>query len=92
MEIALKSYGEMLKGFREDNCMTQLQVAHELGVTKMTVSNWERGVKLPKPEHRKLLRFLYNMPPEADVVQYVRMYSKEELVQIVMNFLDRTAR
>jgi transcriptional regulator with XRE-family HTH domain len=88
-ENPLRNYGEMLKGFREDNCLTQQQVANELGVTKMTVSNWERGINIPRPEKREALKYLYNMPPEADVFNSLRMYSKEELIQIVMNLLER---
>ncbi len=64
----LRAYGEMLKCFREDNMLTQQEVANYLSVTKMTVSNWERGINIPRPDKRFALEVLYHMPPESNVI------------------------
>jgi transcriptional regulator with XRE-family HTH domain len=85
----LKAYGQMLKGFREDLYLTQATVAELVGVDKMTISNWENGRRLPRPNHRAVLMRIYNMPPEADLLSCLRMYSKEELMEIVVDLLER---
>ena len=45
--------GAAIKGLRERNGMTQLQLAERLGVSDKTVSKWETGVsqKLKIPHH-----------------------------------------
>ncbi len=88
-ENPLISYGLMLKGFREDNYLTQQEVAEVLDVTKMTISNWENARRIPNRDYRNRLRRLYNMPPEADLLGCLKMYSKDELVEILMSFIDK---
>lgn len=36
-----------LKKYREENKMTQVELAKKLGYTSMAVSRWERGAKMP---------------------------------------------
>ncbi len=91
-ENPLTNYGEMLKGFREDLCMTQTEVAQALGVTVNAVASWENARRIPNPINRAELKRIYKMPPEADLLSCIRMYSKEELVQIVMNLLEKNSR
>lgn len=43
MELA-----EAIKKYRERHGFTQVQMARVLGVTNMTVSNWENGKKRPR--------------------------------------------
>lgn len=88
-ENPLLNYGKMLQGFRVDMFMSKTEVAQALGVTITSITNWENGVKLPRPEHRKAMAKMYRMPPEADLLSALRMYSKEELVLIVANLLER---
>ena len=40
--------GAAIKGLRERNGMTQLQLAERLGVSDKTVSKWETGVSQTK--------------------------------------------
>jgi len=39
---------EAVKNYREKRGFTQVQMARLLGVTNMTVSNWENGKKRPR--------------------------------------------
>ena len=39
---------EAVKNYREKRGFTQVQMARLLGVTNMTVSNWENGKKRPQ--------------------------------------------
>jgi len=39
--------GLRIRKFREDNHMTQKQLADKIGVTSSRVSNWEQGVHRP---------------------------------------------
>lgn len=44
-----------IKGARVESSLTQAQTASEMGVTKETISNWERGVTSPTaPQLMKL--------------------------------------
>src|SRR5581483_8466403 len=43
-------FGELLKAFRQQKKLTQQQVAERLGVTRETVSLWERGNYKPEAE------------------------------------------
>ena len=38
--------GTVIKSLREQNRMTQLQLAEKLGVSDKTISKWETGVSL----------------------------------------------
>jgi len=43
---------EAIKKYREKRGFTQVQMAKVLGITNMTVSNWENGRKRP---HQKIV-------------------------------------
>src|SRR5579884_3828424 len=55
-----------LKQLRENILLSQKDVAQVLGVTFGTVSNWERGFKIPNFEHQRELAKLYGV--EQDVI------------------------
>ena len=38
---------QRLKKLREERRLSQLELAEQLGVTKTTISNWERGAMIP---------------------------------------------
>ncbi|MBQ4153828.1 MAG: helix-turn-helix domain-containing protein [Clostridia bacterium] len=40
--------GDNIKKYREQNLMTQKQLAQIIGVTDKAISNWERGIRAPK--------------------------------------------
>lgn len=41
----------MRRAIRESAGVSQLRVASSLGVTRMTVSRWESGIREPRGEH-----------------------------------------
>ena len=55
-----------IKGARVEKNMTQSQVGKEMGVTKDTISNWERGRTAPTGQQLLRLCELYNVSP-ADI-------------------------
>lgn len=57
----LVSFGMRLKEIREFYGMTQKVLANELEVDVKSVSNWERGIKLPEIDSVVELAKLYNM-------------------------------
>ena len=61
MEMFKKSDLSPLKRLRVKRFMTQKQLGKALGVTEMTVSNWESGRSVPKltpVQFKKLLKVL----------------------------------
>ncbi len=88
----LLQYGEMLAGFRKDLYLTQEEVALHCGVSTLTISHWERGRRIPNSENRRMLNNLYQIPPEGGLLGMLKMYSKEELAQLVITLLDKGNR
>jgi len=79
MEMFKKSDLSPLKRLRVKRFMTQKQLGKALGVTEMTVSNWESGRSVPKltpVQYKKLLEILqitsaelpdqFGFPSDAD--------------------------
>lgn len=52
-----------IKGARVEKNMTQSQVGKEMGVTKDTISNWERGKTSPTGKQLLKLCELYDVSP-----------------------------
>lgn len=46
--------GEAFMRLRESLGLTQRQIANVVGVTDQTVSNWERGIHLPRLTPRQM--------------------------------------
>ncbi len=53
--IELNQYSIMLKAKRLEQGLSQKEVAEQVGVSSSTVSNWERGRRLPNDEQKKRL-------------------------------------
>lgn len=50
-----------LKAARVNQDMTQRQAAHKIGVSKYTLSNWERGISYPSARHIKRIESVYGV-------------------------------
>ena len=48
--------GEKFMKLRESLGLTQRQIAESVGVTDQTVSNWERGIHVPRLTPRQLIK------------------------------------
>lgn len=79
MEMLKKLESSPLKRLRVKRFLTQKQLGEGLGVTEMTVSNWESGRSVPKltpVQYKKLLEILqitsaelpdqFGFPSDAD--------------------------
>lgn len=72
-KLPFMSFGSRFKEAREEMSLSQDRLGARLGVSKTTISAWERGEKLPEaarhPEIRKALRksldWLYGLEPSA---------------------------
>lgn len=53
---------EKLIRFREEQGLSQTELAQELGVTRQAVSGWERGANAPAREKLMALSRLYGVP------------------------------
>lgn len=54
----MMSASETIKKIRLEMCMEQVKFAKEVGVSKQTISNWERGRRSPTLSKIKELREL----------------------------------
>ncbi len=63
-DIIKRSLGEVIKGHREENKMTQEFVAESLGVSRQAVSKWENGTSDPSTSNLIALAKLFNISPE----------------------------
>src|ERR1700693_3332119 len=55
----LRSTVSQLKQERERHGWTQSQVAERIGSTQITISRWEKGVRIPSPYYRQKLGELF---------------------------------
>lgn len=53
-----------LKAARHNAGYTQQEAADLLGVTPLTILNWEKGKYLPRPRRRRVLAQVYEIPVE----------------------------
>lgn len=58
-EEVLKAAGRMLRRLRRDTGMSLVDPAHFMGVSIATLSEWERGERLPSEVHLKTLEAFY---------------------------------
>ena len=59
-----KKIGEYIKTLRENEDLTQDQLARELAITRQAISKWETGVNMPDTETLKKMSLLFNVSIE----------------------------
>lgn len=72
-----KTWGEWIRKFRMDKCMTIPQTAKILGVTIKSIILWEHGVNCPRACHiPNIINFIGHDPflPSGDFVSKVKHY------------------
>lgn len=57
-------FNEILKSFRKQSNMTQVQLAEKLNVAQGTIANWERGMREPDMETIKRIAEALSVPVE----------------------------
>lgn len=60
------NFSENLRAFRSQNGMTQKYLGQQIGVTPVTIGNWERGVKQPSIDYLCKLADLFGI--SADIL------------------------
>lgn len=53
----------MIRTLRQRAVLSQTEVAEKIGVSLATVSRWEAGTRVPRPEHIRALAKLYGVKP-----------------------------
>lgn len=70
-----------LRTYRQKRKLRQAELAAQLGVTGMTVSRWERGVRMPKPSDWPRITEVTKVTP-AQLAEFVSSGSEQsEAVQ-----------
>lgn len=54
-----------IKRLRNERCLSQEQLADQLGVTRQTVSNWERGVSMPDMDSLERIALVFGTSVES---------------------------
>ena len=83
-------YGKKIKELRNQNSLTQQQLADMVGVSAKTVSHWETGYTMPDVEMMMKLSEIFNVslndlvnekstiPPQKVVEEYTEQYTKSK--------------
>ena len=58
--------GRLIRRLRQENAMTQLQLARQLHISDKTVSKWERGLSVPDAEMLVVLGETLDVPVSKD--------------------------
>ncbi len=79
------TFGEYLRYLREENSMTQDEVAELLGVTHQAVGSYEKDLALPKVENLIKYREIFGLPGPEEIddvfwriFQIGNMYAKKQ--------------
>ena len=59
------AFGEKLKSYRKEQCLTQEELAEKIGVSGQAVSKWEKGECIPDVYNLKLLARFYNISMDS---------------------------
>ena len=78
----MKTYYERIRGLREDNDMTQQEVADILGTSQTMYARYERGANELPIRHLKALCELYNI--SADYILGISADETRERVRVPM--------
>ena len=57
--LKMKNYSEILKKYRFDNHLTQLELSHKLKVSYMTIFRWEKGISVPNETCKEKIDLMF---------------------------------
>ncbi|MCG9780692.1 S24 family peptidase [Photobacterium damselae] len=73
----MKELGGIVKDLRLEAGLSQQELAEHVGVTKSTISQWERGVFYPKHKYINLLAKFFNKPTSGIIGVNNKIIDKE---------------
>ena len=76
--------GQNLKDIRIKNKYNQEDIAEQLGVTKQTISNWEKGKRAPDIDYLVQLANIYNVTLDS-LIGINKRTDDIELLNIILN-------
>lgn len=76
--------GQNLKDMRIKNKYNQEDIAEQLGVTKQTISNWEKGKRTPDINHLIKLANIYQVTLDS-LIGIDKRTEDIELLNIILN-------
>ena len=76
--------GQNLKDMRIKNKYNQEDIAEQLGVTKQTISNWEKGKRTPDINHLIKLDNIYQVTLDS-LIGIDKRTEDIELLNIILN-------
>ena len=76
--------GQNLKDIRIKNKYNQEDIAEQLGVTKQTISNWEKGKRTPDINHLIKLANIYQVTLDS-LIGIDKRTEDIELLNIILN-------
>ena len=76
--------GQNLKDIRIKNKYNQEDIAEQLGVTKQTISNWEKGKRTPDINHLIKLDNIYQVTLDS-LIGIDKRTEDIELLNIILN-------
>ena len=76
--------GQNLKDMRIRNKYNQEDIAEQLGVTKQTISNWEKGKRTPDINHLIKLANIYQVTLDS-LIGIDKRTEDIELLNIILN-------
>lgn len=77
----MDNFGQTLKRYRRERCLTLDDLAKALGVSKPTIWAWEHSKSRPKPERYEALAEVLKVPVESFICKNSDEHAKAELVK-----------
>ena len=75
MEMSKKEFGERIKKLRENNNLTQKELANALGITQSALSKYEKGERLIKLQFIKRLSEYFGVTEGEIIGKKEKAYS-----------------
>jgi len=89
----MNSFGKKLRELREEQNLTQPQLAKELGVSNAVISYWENDLNEPKASHIEKLANFFNVSTDylikpTETLEYITVFpTAPDLSEIDQNLL-----
>ncbi len=82
----MKNYGEYLKAIRENNNLTQSQLARNTGISQQNISLWEQNKRIPSIEFCEILADFYEITIDELIGRDTIPNNKNKYINSFNNF------